>query len=55
MDEKSLQTLIVNYSREVEHCEENMASLLQKFDGGGKFSSKAFAAQLLLPAVQLKG
>ena len=55
MDEKSLQTLIVNYSREVEHCEENMASLLQKFDGGGKFSSKAFVSQLLLPAGQLKG
>lgn len=47
MDSGSLLTLTVNYSREVEHCEENMEALLRQFDKGGKYSGKAFAAQLL--------
>ena len=47
MDHESLLTLTVNYSREVEHCEENMEALLRRFDKGGKYGGKAFAAQLL--------
>ena len=47
MDHESLLTLTVNYSREVEHCEENMEALLRRFDKGGKYGGRAFAAQLL--------
>lgn len=47
LNQESLRTLTVNYSREVEHCEENMEKLLRKFEKGGHYTAKAFGAQLL--------